>query len=53
MPRLLRRACRFASGGEGFEGDVAGDAGLKGGAVLQRQTWDVVPLWRRAFVLLP
>jgi hypothetical protein len=19
----------------------------------QRQTWDVVPLWRRAFVLLP
>jgi hypothetical protein len=35
MPRLPRRACGFASGGEGFEGDAAGDAGSKGGVATE------------------
>jgi hypothetical protein len=37
MPPLGRRACGFALGGEGFEGDAAGDAdaGLKGGAATE------------------
>jgi hypothetical protein len=41
VPRVLR-ACRFVSGGDGFQGDATGDAGLKGGAV---------PLWMRTLLL--
>ena len=34
VPRVLR-ACRFVSGGDGFQGDATGDAGLKGGAATE------------------